>query len=120
MDKKVVKILLDTIKTSQDNCSINWFYWDTYMKFITEEDFNYAKQHSIMFDQEKISHNEIFSRIKKAVAKINRQDVINAFILQLEYKTTRITFIYIKFLYCKKCDGARFFSKSKTKCFTFD
>ena len=45
-----------------------------------------------MYDQEKIGHNEICKRIKMAVAKIEKQDVVNAFIYslstrQLEYRS---------------------------------
>ncbi len=39
MDKKAVKILLKTIKSSQDQNLESWFYWDTYMQFITEDEF---------------------------------------------------------------------------------
>jgi hypothetical protein len=92
MDKKAIKILLKTIKTSQDENLGKWFYWDTYMKYITEEEFEYAKRHSVMYDQESISHNEICKRIKIAVNKIDKQSVVNAFLYslstrQLEYRS---------------------------------
>ncbi|MBI0396224.1 hypothetical protein I9191_16475 [Acinetobacter bereziniae] len=92
MDKKAVKILLKTMKHSQDECLENWFYWDRYMKFITDDEFEYAKSHSVMFEPEKISHNEICTRIKNAVDHIEKQDVVNAFIYslstrQLEYRS---------------------------------
>jgi hypothetical protein len=92
MDKKAIKILLNTIKASQKQNLGNWFYWDSYMKYITEEEFVYAKNHSVMFEQEKMSHNEICKRIKTAVGKIEKQNVVNAFVYslstrQLEYRS---------------------------------
>ena len=83
MDKKAVKILLKTIKSSQDQNLERWFYWDTYMQFITEDEFEYAKSHSVMFEQEKINHNEICRRIKTAVNQIEKQSVVDAFIYSL-------------------------------------
>lgn len=83
MDKKAIAILLKTIKTSQSKSLGSWFYWETYMNYISEEDFNYAKQHMTMFDQEKIDHNEIFKRIKKAFLKIRKEDVVDAFLYSL-------------------------------------
>ncbi|AZA93436.1 Uncharacterised protein [Chryseobacterium nakagawai] len=83
MDEKAVKILLKTIKTSQDESLSDWFYWDNYMQYITQEDFEYAKKHSAMYEQENISHDEICRRIKIAVAKIEKQDIINAFLYSL-------------------------------------
>ncbi|WP_454046205.1 hypothetical protein [Chryseobacterium sp. Marseille-Q8038] len=92
MDKKAIKILLNTIKTSQDESLSDWFYWETYMQYISEDDFEYAKKQSVMYDQEEISHDEICRRIKKAVANITKQDVVDAFIYslstrQLEYRS---------------------------------
>lgn len=92
MDKKAIDILLKTMKTAQDKCLSNWFYWETYMKYITEDDFNYAKKQFVMYDQEKISHNDICKRIKRAIVKIKKQEVVNAFIYslstrQLEYRS---------------------------------
>lgn len=92
MDKKAIQILLKTIKISQDKSLSNWFYWDTYIQYITKEDFEYAKEHSVMYEQENISHDEICKRIKAAVAKIEKQNVINAFLYslstrQLEYRS---------------------------------
>lgn len=92
MDKKAIKILLNTIKTSQDESLRDWFYWDSYMQFITREDFEYAKNHSVMYEQENISHDEICKRIKTAVNQIKKQDVVNAFFYslstrQLEYRS---------------------------------
>lgn len=92
MDKKAIKILLNTIKSSQDESLSDWFYWETYMQYITEDDFEYAKKQSVMFDQEEISHDEICRRIKIAVAGIEKQQVVDAFIYslstrQLEYRS---------------------------------
>lgn len=92
MDKKAIKILLKTIKTSQDESLYDWYKWETYMKYITEEEFDFAKRQSVMFDRENISHNEICNRIKTAVEKIDKQDVVNAFLYslstrQLEYRS---------------------------------
>lgn len=92
MDKRAIQILLETIKEAQKESVRDWFEWDTYMQYITEEDFEYAKKFSVMFDQENISHDEICRRIKTAVAKIKKQDVINAFLYslstrQLEYRS---------------------------------
>lgn len=92
MDKKAIKILLNTIKASQDESVSDWFYWETYMQYITEDDFEYAKKQSVMYDQEEISHDEICRRIKKAVANITKRDVVDAFIYslgtrQLEYRS---------------------------------
>ncbi len=92
MDKKAVQILFKTIKTSQDENLGEWFYWDTYIKYISKEEFDYAKKHFVMYEREKITHNEICKRIKLAVAKIEQQDVVNAFVYslstrQLEYRS---------------------------------
>lgn len=92
MDKKAIKILLKTIQTSQDESLNDWYKWETYMKYITHEDFNFAKKHSVMYDQENISHNGICKRIKVAVEKIEKQNVVNAFVFslstrQLEYRS---------------------------------
>ncbi|MDR3024886.1 hypothetical protein [Chryseobacterium sp.] len=92
MDKKAIKILLNTIKSSQDESLRDWFDWETYMQYITKDDFEYAKKQSVMFDQEEISHDEICRRIKKAVADINKQQVVDAFLYslstrQLEYRS---------------------------------
>lgn len=92
MDKKAIKILLKTIKTSQNESLRDWYEWDTYMKYITAEEFDFAKKHSVMYDKENISHNEICNRIKTAVEKIDKQNVVNAFIYslstrQLEYRS---------------------------------
>ncbi|RXM53349.1 MULTISPECIES: hypothetical protein [unclassified Chryseobacterium] len=92
MDKKAIKILLNTIKISQDESLRDWFYWEAYMQYITQEDFEYAKSHSVMYDQENIGHDEICRRIKIAVDKIEKQDVVNAFLYslstrQLEYRS---------------------------------
>lgn len=83
MDKKAIKILLKTIKTSQIESLGNWYEWDTYKKYITEEDFNYAKKHSVMYDPIKIGHNEICRRIKIAVEKIEKQKVVDSFLYSL-------------------------------------
>ncbi|MDW9381550.1 hypothetical protein [Chryseobacterium sp. JV558] len=92
MDKKAIKILLNTIKSSQDESLRDWFDWETYMQYITKDDFEYAKKQSVMFDQEEISHDEICRRIKKAVADIDKQQVVDAFLYslstrQLEYRS---------------------------------
>lgn len=92
MDKKAIQILLKTIKTSQNESLRDWFYWDSYMQYITKEDFEYAKDHFVMYEQENISHDEICRRIKTAVAKIEKQEVVNAFLFslstrQLEYRS---------------------------------
>lgn len=92
MDKKAIKILLKTIKTSQDESLRDWFYWDSYMQYITKDDFEYAKKHSVMYEQENISHDEVCRRIKTAVARIEKKDVVNAFLYslgtrQLEYRS---------------------------------
>lgn len=92
MDKKAIQILLKTIKTSQNESLRDWFYWDSYMKYITKEDFEYAKKNSVMYDQENISHDEIGRRIKTAVAKIEKKEVVDAFLYslstrQLEYRS---------------------------------
>jgi hypothetical protein len=98
MDKKAVKILLKTIKSSQDQNLESWFYWDTYMQFITEDEFEYAKSHSVMFEQEKISHNEICRRIKTAVNQIEKQSVVDAFIYSL--RTRRLEYRSFLSSYC--------------------
>lgn len=92
MDKKAIKILLNTIKTSQNESVRDWFYWETYMQYISEDDFEYAKKQSVMYDQEEISHDEICRRIKRAVAGIEKQNVVDAFVYslstrQLEYRS---------------------------------
>lgn len=92
MDKKALQILLKTIKTSQNESLRDWFYWDSYMKYITKEDFEYARKNSVMYDQENISHDEIGRRIKTAVAKIEKEEVVDAFLYslstrQLEYRS---------------------------------
>ncbi|SIT04316.1 hypothetical protein SAMN05421786_104273 [Chryseobacterium ureilyticum] len=92
MDKKAIQILLKTIKTSQNESLRDWFYWDSYMKYITKEDFEYAKKNSVMYDQENISHDEIGRRIKTAVAKIKKEEVVETFLYslstrQLEYRS---------------------------------
>ncbi|WP_160138764.1 hypothetical protein [Chryseobacterium sp. c4a] len=92
MDEKAIKILLKTIKKSQDESLRDWFEWDAYIQYITKEDFEYAKKHHVMYEQENIGHDEICSRIKTAVAKIKKQDVVNAFLYslstrQLEYRS---------------------------------
>ncbi|MFS4470383.1 hypothetical protein [Chryseobacterium sp. T20] len=92
MDKKAIKILLNTIKTSQNESVRDWFYWETYMQYISEDDFEYAKKQSVMYDQEEISHDEICRRIKSAVAGIEKQNVVDAFVYslstrQLEYRS---------------------------------
>lgn len=83
MDKKAIKILKNTIKTTQKEDLNDWWDWETYMKYITEEDFNYAKGKSVMFDREQLTHNGILTRIKTAVSKISKQDVVNAFLFSL-------------------------------------
>ncbi|WP_158977324.1 hypothetical protein [Cellulophaga sp. L1A9] len=92
MDKKAIKILLKTIKTSQAENLRSWYEWDTYKKHITDEDFNYAKKHFVMYDRVKLDHNEICKRIKIAVEKIKKQEVVDAFLYslstrQLEYRS---------------------------------
>ncbi|AZA83104.1 hypothetical protein C1637_19850 [Chryseobacterium lactis] len=92
MDKKAIQILLETIKKAQTESLSDWFYWDTYIQYISKEDFEYAKKHSVMYDQENVSHDEICRRIKIAVARIDKQDVVNAFLYsltkrQLEYRS---------------------------------
>lgn len=92
MDQKAIKILLKTIKTSQNESLRDWYKWETYMKYITAKEFDFAKKHSVMYDQENITHNEICKRIKTAVEKIEKQNVVNAFIYslstkQLEYRS---------------------------------
>lgn len=92
MDKKAIRILLKTIKTTQNESLKEWYEWENYMKHISAEEFDFAKKHSVMFDQEKISHNEICIRIKTAVEKIDKQNVVNAFVYslstrQLEYRS---------------------------------
>ncbi|MDN3693829.1 hypothetical protein QWZ06_16785 [Chryseobacterium tructae] len=92
MDEKGIKILFKTIKNAQDESLSDWFYWDSYMQYITKEDFEYAKKHHVMYDEENITHDEICRRIKTAVAKIEKQDVVNAFLYslgtrQLEYRS---------------------------------
>ncbi|MDR6465306.1 hypothetical protein [Chryseobacterium sediminis] len=92
MDKKAIKILLNTIKTSQNESVRDWFYWETYMQYISEDDFEYAKRQLVMYDQEEISHDEICRRIKSAVAGIEKQQVVDAFLYslstrQLEYRS---------------------------------
>lgn len=92
MDKKAIQILLNTIKTSQNESVSDWFYWETYMQYISEDDFEYAKKQSVMYDQEDISHDEICRRIKSAVAGIEKQKVVDAFVYslstrQLEYRS---------------------------------
>ncbi len=83
MDNKAVKILLNTIKSSQKECPKDWWEWENYMKFITTEDFNYAKEQSVMFERETLSHNDIINRIRIAVSKISKEDVVNAFVYSL-------------------------------------
>lgn len=56
------------------------------MKYITEEDFNYAKEKSVIFNREQLTHNAIFTRIKNGVSKIDKQDVVNAFLFSLSTK----------------------------------
>lgn len=93
MDKKAIKILKNTIKTSwKEVKGYTASDWENYMKYVSEEDFNYAKEKSVMFDREQLTHNEIFTRIKTAVSKIEKQDVVNAFLFslstrQLEYRS---------------------------------
>ncbi|REC60846.1 hypothetical protein DRF65_18760 [Chryseobacterium pennae] len=92
MDKKAINILFKAIKTSQDESLSDWFDWDSYMQYITKDDFEYAKKHNVMYEQENISHDDICRRIKAAVAKIEKQDVVNAFLYslstrQLEYRS---------------------------------
>lgn len=92
MDEKAIKILLKTIKKSQDESLSDWFEWDTYMQYLSKEDFEYAKKHAVMYEQETISHDEICRRIKTAVAEIEERDVVNAFLYslstrQLEYRS---------------------------------
>jgi len=81
MDKKAVNILVSTIEKSQKTNQSSW--WKTYMDHINEEDFRYAKQHLTMFDPIKLSHNEIFKRITKAIEKIDKQNVVTAFLYSL-------------------------------------
>jgi len=53
MDKKAVTILLKTIKSLQDQNLERWFYWDTYMQFITEDEFEYAKAIPLCLNKKK-------------------------------------------------------------------
>jgi hypothetical protein len=88
MDKKALKILADTMKKAikadtYNDMENNWWDAHVYMRHISDEDFAYAKAHSMMFECENISHNAAFERTKAAVQKIDRQDVINAFLFSL-------------------------------------
>ena len=83
MDKKDVAILVKTMTNAQKNHLGNWCEWETYMQFISDEDFAYAKEKGVMFDLQKIAHNEICQRIKSAVAKIKKKAVVDAFLYSL-------------------------------------
>jgi hypothetical protein len=83
MDKKAVNTLVKTMTKSQKNHLTNWYEWETYMQYISREDFIYAKENGIMFDQEKIPHNDICQRIKSAMTKIEKKEVVDAFLYSL-------------------------------------
>lgn len=83
MNKKAIDILRKTMKTAQKESLKNWWDWDTYMQYITKDDFAYAKLHSAMFDKVSLHHNDIIKRIKNAVATIDKQNVVDAFVYSL-------------------------------------
>lgn len=83
MDKTAIDILRKTMKTAQKESLKNWWEWNTYMQYITKEDFEYAKQHSVMFDRLYLNHDDMITSIRNAVAAIEIQDVVNAFVYSL-------------------------------------
>lgn len=83
IDKKAIKILLNTFKKAQNEDLLNWHQWDNYIKHVSTEDFNYAKQQQVMFEREQISHNDICRRICQAISQIEKEEVVNAFIYSL-------------------------------------
>lgn len=86
MDEKAIGILKKTMKATQKESLKDWWEWDTYMRFITQEDFAYAKQQSVMFDRISVNHDDTIKRIKKAVAKIEKQDMVKAFLYSLSIR----------------------------------
>lgn len=81
MYEKAVKILLSTMKKSQKADSSDW--WENYMNYISQEDFEFAKAQHVMFEPEQIAHDDIFKRINKAIHAINKENVVHAFIYSL-------------------------------------
>jgi hypothetical protein len=73
-DARAVKILMDT-------------YWSAAgwrrEHSVSSDDFAYAKSHHVMFDPTRISHSEAIDSAFKAVASINQNDVVRAFISSL-------------------------------------
>lgn len=76
MDKKALKILFDTYWSSKG--------WKPESEQVTpDEAFLYAKRAGVMFDPERISHDEIIRRALQVVEKINDRVVADAFLSSL-------------------------------------
>ena len=76
MDQRALKILFDT-------------YWSPAGwkpdrdRRISSDDFRYAKSKGVMFDMARIDHDETLVRLRRAVAKLNRRRVADAFLASL-------------------------------------
>ena len=98
LDKQAVSILMDTMKSAQAGQMMGWFEWAHYRRYVSDADFEYAVGQGVMFPPERIGHDDIFLRIKRAVRCINKQQVVDAF----KYSLSTRQLVYRSFLtsYC--------------------
>ncbi|PHR57785.1 MAG: hypothetical protein COA44_04715 [Arcobacter sp.] len=73
-NKKAIKILSDK-------------YWDTktgwQKKVISQDDFNYAKEQGVMFDELLVNHDDILKSCLTTIEDTSKANIINAFISSL-------------------------------------
>jgi hypothetical protein len=76
IDRRAMRILFDTYWTSS-----GWL--DDKARRTPPEDFEYAKRAGVMFDEVRLSHDDVVKRAIAAVRAVDRENVANAFVASL-------------------------------------
>jgi len=76
VDRRALKILFDTYWTSSG-------WRNDKAPSTPREDFEYAKRAGVMFDEVRLSHDDLVNRVILAVREVDRRAVANAFVISL-------------------------------------
>lgn len=103
MDKKALKILSKTFwkggwRPSGDTESIAE---RIQMGYLTEEEFEYAKVHGVMFDPISLTHEECVERVCQAVASIREEQLVQAFVGSLSTRELHLRSVLSSYYNCK-------------------
>jgi hypothetical protein len=72
VDRRALRILIDTYWTAAG-------WRDESSRSTSPEDFEYAKRAGVMFDDVRLSHDDVVERALSAVRAVDRETVANAF-----------------------------------------